>query len=82
MRLPTSTAYQAKLEDARALHEAMWFAFLKDDRMRFETHEGYRLQGTLHRFWNVRGFNLKIRSIDPITVEVWIERRLSRSTAA
>lgn len=68
MRLPTVTRKQKFIEDARELHEAIWFAHLAQkpylvpgEPEAYKSNRAAVLQGNLHSFWIARGFRLSVR---------------------
>lgn len=68
MRLPTVTVKQGCIEDARALHEAIWTAHqagrplvLAGDAEPKYSSRAAALQGNLHSFWIARGFKLSVK---------------------
>lgn len=67
MRLPTVTVKQHDNEDARELHEAIWFAHLAGKAYLlpgapepFKSDRAARVAGNLNSFWLGRGYRLSV----------------------
>jgi hypothetical protein len=65
MRLPTVTAKQVLQEQARATHEAIWFAHQAWGEYLWpgtaEPRKATTLHNNLHSFWIARGFKLSVK---------------------
>lgn len=62
VRLPALTPKQMRLEAARQFHERIWLAYLWGQSVQIDgTGRRYAIQARFHRFWNSRGYRLKLR---------------------
>lgn len=71
MRLPTVTAKQVLQEQARAVHEAIWFAHQLGEPYVWpgepepaKSRTAFRVHSNLHSFWISRGFKLSVKLRD------------------
>ena len=85
MRLPAGTPKQRQCEEARQWSERIYGAYLLGRRVRVPSgatpqKELMRIASNHHKFWNSRGFRLRVRHVAP-SIEVWIEPRPAREVA-
>ena len=74
MKLPCGTLQHERAEEARAMHERIYAAFLENQRLLIPvTRDWPALSGALHRFWNCRGFSLHGKT-EGSMIHVWITR--------